>query len=983
MHIMKKLILVFIVCVPVTGWSANLQYTLDVKINPASHKITGHARLKADTDRQIILSVFNLNKLKVDGNEVNTDIDKTINLKARRGKEIRISYEALFIDNKTNFIDKENVILLENWYPQPNVLSEYAFSVTLPNNFVAVSESEETTIKKQNKTKTFNFQFNHPLDALHLAASTRYILKKDSYNNIAIETYFLKEEAHLADIYISYTKKYLEMYEAMLTPYPYQRFAIVENILSTGNSMPTYTLLGQRVIRLPFIVKTSLGHEILHQWFGNSVYIDHVHGNWAEGITTYLADHHYAAMEGKDTAYRKQIMIDYDAYVNVDNVISVGDFYVRHNKAQSTIGYGKTAMVFHGLRERYGDEKFFSALQAFILKNRFQLASWHDIQSSFEKETGEKLYEQFGQWLSREDIPQIRVGKAKLQVEQGQLILHFSLLQNNKAYPLRIPVTSYEGSGKRLHMVDVKDSTETIRIALDDMPIKVVVDESYTLMRQLASDEIPPVLAGILGKEKLTVVVSSNHRARYQPLIDALGVKNVDYASPDGITFPQIEENSFLIADYDNPLVEMLFGIQSIPEDGVRIKVFKNPYNSTERIALLHAKNKAETQAIQNKIVHYGKYTELAFKKGKNTLKTIAETNNGILVLSRPATQALKPDKPTTLNDIIPKLKTSRIIYVGEQHDNFAHHINQLLIIKKIHEAGYELAVGMEMFQRPYQQVVNEYLAGRIDEHTFLQKSEYFTRWKYEYNLYKPIVDYLKQQNIPLVALNIAGDITREVAREGIYGLSDKKTKQIPSSMDFSDEKYQADLNKIYTLHEKQEDLRNFNYFLQAQILWDEGMAATAHQFLYSNPNHKLIILAGNGHVRYKYGIPERLFRRNHEPFTVIVQDEEVEDGIADYVLLTTELKGQESPKLGVIVEEKKLGLVIMGVGHNSPAKKAGLQKGDIINQFANQSIKSVADLKLVLFNSETGNTLKIQVKRDNKTLNKKIELFHFEQFSH
>ncbi|MCK4821213.1 PDZ domain-containing protein, partial [bacterium] len=143
------------------------------------------------------------------------------------------------------------------------------------------------------------------------------------------------------------------------------------------------------------------------------------------------------------------------------------------------------------------------------------------------------------------------------------------------------------------------------------------------------------------------------------------------------------------------------------------------------------------------------------------------------------------------------------------------------------------------------------------------------------------------------------------------------------------------------------------------------------------NPESKLVILAGNGHVRHKYGIPERLYRRNHESFTVVVQDEEIEDGIADYVLITTKLEGEKSPRLGVIVEEKDHGLEVMSMSHNSPAKKAGLQEGDVIQMVAGQSIQSLADLKLALFYSKIGRRLKIQIERGGKKLDKEIELFH------
>ncbi|MGD8981312.1 MAG: ChaN family lipoprotein [Desulfobacterales bacterium] len=978
---MKKLLFIIMIFLPVTAWSANMTYMLDVQINTAEQTITGIARLKSDADIKLNLSVQNLKVLNLDGNDIADATGDILHLSLQSGKEIKIQYEALINKNRLNFIDKEHVFLTSGWYPQPDHPVEYALKVTLPKNFMAISESEHTTIQKQVSANTFVFEFNHPLDSLHLAASSRYVQKKDRYKNIDIEAYFFKEDAHLANAYLAHTKNYLAMYEKMLTPYPYRRFAIVENILPSGNSMPTFTLLGNQVVRLPFIVKTSLGHEILHQWFGNSVYIDFVSGNWAEGLTTYLSDHYYAALEGKDTAYRKQILVDYHAYVHADNDMPLSDFISRSNKAQSVIGYGKGAMLFHGLHQRFGDEAFYTALKDFIRQNRFRQASWLDIQHAFERQTREKLYTYFGDWLTRKNIPRLDVEDTRLYVAQGKVKLDFELLQQGEPYPLNIPITFYAGKHKRKQWVEVKKSKENVSLSLDELPNKIVLDENYAVMRHLAPEETPPVLAGIMGKGKLIAVISSMKRSTYQPLIDALGVKTIVYATPDNITFDQIQKNSLLIAGHDNPVAKMLFGKQTVVEDGLHIKVYKNPYNASERVAWLHAADKQQAQAVQYKLSHYGKYTELAFKDGRNTFKAIAESENGMLMLSRPKVRALEPDSLATIDDIIPRLTTSRIIYVGETHDQFAHHMNQLKVIKKIHEAGYQLAVGMEMFQKPYQQVVDDYLAGRIDEVAFLKKTEYFIRWRYDYNLYKPIIDYLKQQRIPLVALNVQGDLTRKIAREGMYDLSDKQKKELPSDMNFSNETYRKDLNQVFTVHNKQENLQDFNYFLQAQMVWDEGMAESAHRFLVNHPDHKMVILAGNGHVRYKYGIPDRLYRRNHEPFTVVVQDEEIEDGVADYVLLTTKLTGQASPKMGVMVEEKDKRLVIKGVIQNGPAQKAGLQKDDVIEMFEERPVQSLADLKIALFYCKIGSTVKIKVKRADKTIDKDMELFDFERF--
>ena len=82
-----------------------------------------------------------------------------------------------------------------------------------------------------------------------------------------------------------------QMYRELVGAYPYSKFAVVENFWESGLGMPSFTLLGPRVIRLPFVWKSSLPHEIAHNWWGNGVFVDMRRGNWSEGLTAYLADH--------------------------------------------------------------------------------------------------------------------------------------------------------------------------------------------------------------------------------------------------------------------------------------------------------------------------------------------------------------------------------------------------------------------------------------------------------------------------------------------------------------------------------------------------------------------------------------------------------------------------------------------------------------------------------------------------------------------
>jgi uncharacterized iron-regulated protein len=974
-QVFKRLIFFLLIFTPIPSWCSELQYALHVDVNISESKLTGQARLSSNIPREVSLNLQNINNLLIEGKRIATPSGRNVILKIQKGETIHITYEVNIANSRSLYINKEHLFLNGNWYPAPDTLAVYSLSATLPQNFIVISEAETISHKRTAETVTYTYQFDNPLDALTLAGSTRYVIKRAKYKNIAVETYFFKEDSHLADAYLEHAQKYLQLYEDMLAPFPYARFAIVENLWPTGNSMPTYTLLGKDVIRLPFIVKTSLRHEILHQWFGNSVYIDASRGNWAEGLTTYLADHYLAIIENQADKYRKQIMIDYAAYVKPDNTLPLHQFHCRRNKAQSAVGYGKCTMLFHHLRNGLGEQYFFDALKDFIERHGFQKASWHDIRVSFEKVTGKKLAGYFDPWLNRTDIPGIAVKDTALVVENGTLRLKFVLTQTTEPYPLAVPVSIYFAKSARLKLIHMDHSPKSVAITLDDVPLKVVVDEDYDIMRQLAPREIPPVLAGIMGAKKLIVAIGDSQRDIYQPLIEALGIDEIAYVKPDNMTLAMIKENTILAASHDNTFARTLLGRHERPDEGLWLQVFQNPYNIKNKILLAHVEHKTEAQAVKRKLRHYGKYSELAFNQGKNVYKNITPSDNGMIIFERPPTPAVNLEDTPTLEQIIPELAGNRIVFIGEQHDRFAHHINQYLIIKKLHDSDIPVAVGMEMFKKPYQGFIDDYLADRINERTFLEKTCYFSEWGYDYNLYKPIVDFLKANQIPLIALNLEARINKQVARDGIDSLKDTDRQQLPGFLDFSNSHYADDLRRVFEAHQDSDTLHDFNKFLQAQILWDEAMAERAYTFIRSHPDRTLIVLAGNGHLRYRYGIPDRLMRRARVSSVVILQDEELEHGIADYGLRTTRIKGTRSPKLGVSVEEKTDQLIIKSVVNTSPAQKAGLQQGDIIRQFNQYPIESLADLRLALYAAVAGDVHPILVERDKRMLIKNVQL--------
>ena len=166
----------------------------------------------------------------------------------------------------------------------------------------------------------------------------------------------------LADRYLDATAQYIEMYRGLLGPYPYSKFALVENFWETGYGMPSFTLLGEQVIRFPFILTSSYPHELLHNWWGNSVFVDFAGGNWCEGLTAYLADHLFAEQRGQGAEHRRAILQRVTSYVTPANDFPLSKFEGRYNAATEAVGYGKAAMVWNMLREKVGDARFVDAL---------------------------------------------------------------------------------------------------------------------------------------------------------------------------------------------------------------------------------------------------------------------------------------------------------------------------------------------------------------------------------------------------------------------------------------------------------------------------------------------------------------------------------------------------------------------------------------------------------------------------------------------
>ena len=214
-------------------------------------------------------------------------------------------------------------------------------------------------------------------------------------------------------------------------------------------------------------------------------------GNWAEGLTTYLADHLYEEQEGKGFEYRKGVLINYQSYVNDKNEFPLKDFHERVNRSSQAIGYGKALMVFHMLKNLLGPERFHDSLRDFGEEMRFKKAGWDTLQRFFERVSGRDLKWFFRQWVEEKGLAGLRLEEdVKVRPVEGKFEVQFTITQRPKAYRVDLPVSFYSTLGRVTHLFPIDKEKNNLKILLDDWPQRLVIDEDYDLARTLAQRRI-------------------------------------------------------------------------------------------------------------------------------------------------------------------------------------------------------------------------------------------------------------------------------------------------------------------------------------------------------------------------------------------------------------------------------------------------------------------------------------------------------------
>lgn len=553
---------------------------------------------------------------------------------------------------ETSGIISEKGVYLANatlWIPDFDVrLFSFNLTTTIGKDWSVVSQGTRTKNEIVKDKKIIRYESPNPSDEVYLIAAkfTEYT-KMDG--GIAIQAFLRTPDSTMAMKYIDATIGYMDMYVKLVGTYPYTKFALVENFWETGYGMPSFTLLGEQIIRFPFILYTSYPHELLHNWWGNSVYVSTEKGNWCEGLTAYMADHLMKEQQGKGAEYRRDILQKFTSYVNETNDFPIAKFISRHNPAEEAIGYGKVAMFNHMLRMELGDETFTKAYSKYYQDNKFTLATFDEIKKSFESVSGKNLQAYFDQWLLRKGATTLTVSNVEAKANGNQYELSFKLFQAQKedVFDINVPVAIYlEGSETvEMKIVQSAQRENTYSFTFDKRPVRVDIDPEFDVFRRLDHNEIAPTISQVFGSKESIVILPKNSPflKDYTDLANAWqATQKVQGNTMDIVFDTDLKEfpkdKAVWVIGFENEFAKKMSGldiysnsfsketnelIEKATKEGSLVYSSRNPSNDEEAAGFLGCNSSKAIAGLTHKLTHYSRYGYLGFEGDTptNTLK--------------------------------------------------------------------------------------------------------------------------------------------------------------------------------------------------------------------------------------------------------------------------------------------------------------------------------------------------------------------------
>lgn len=937
---------------------------LQVRFDLAAGQLVGDAAIEipAAVGASIGLSGISVGFMTINGEPLQMGEQEVLEIAAREESQlIRLAYSVNPSGpGKTiGYVSSAGVALARNWHPVVYGGSRFEFTATLPEGFTPLA-----SVPASLAAEGVLFRIESSVEQIVFAAAPYVEQVFSVASGIDGRFFFLPQSSREErDRLVQAAGRSFEQTATLLGEYPAETIVIAQTLLPESVSENGLMLVGKEPEEE---VLKALAQGIAGSWFGPSA--------WTNGLGLYLAGHLQHDDPAGRAAFRKGLLLFIqDSTVSARAEGSASEAGVAKSAAMTDAetlrGAARNAMVFHMLMRRIGEQPFFASLKDLIVQSRDRYLGWHDLRAIFEARSGEDLAPFFEAWSDYGVLPALSVKSARIEEKEGKPQLAFSLVQDGvKSVPLAVPLKIEAPGEEVLETVVLDGVSKDLTYSFAMPPTVLAVDPGYDLLRRLDPIELPPSWQRFINSSRKLIVSSGEVAEQFKPLVSLFAASGVDVVDAARVSDAELASGSVLLLGADTAKTQSLFAGTVHPNEGVTVDVRHHPFNPRQVVAIVSSDSSWQARTSLETLAAHRDADYLHVKSGVLREKNQPEAADGLRYLLDMPPGGVAVHAKLSFDEIVKRLADNRVVYVGEVHTRNEDHRLQLRIIRALHRLKPDLAVGMEMFPRDVQDVLDEYVAGKLDEREFLKKVAYFKNWGYDYRLYREIIDFARHNRIPVIGLNIKKDIVSKVFKEGgVSSLSEDERALIAAERNLDMPGYRQRLAQVFSMHDQHvRSPEQVNDFFQAQSIWDESMAESVAEYLQTYPDSIMVVVAGMGHTIKESGIPPRVARRITVPQAVVLNSQEREVGLdsADFLVFSPAEPLPPSPLLGVMIEDDKEGLLVKGVSPHGSAMQAGVKENDVIVALEGQPITEVDDLKIALLYKNKGDTVQVEIKR-------------------
>lgn len=632
---------------PVNAQSAKVEtvyHEMDIQLNPMAHQLNIHDKITLPKSIIGNKIQFYLNKtLKIENASIRLNLTTTNDhLNVYEFFANHENFELIISGSLNNpvtnqdsigHIGPEGVSLFPStgWYPYFFNSKETAkVKILTEKNWNSIFSGNEIYQKNSESA----FENLNPQVGLYLFSNsfTKY---SKTQNNFTTNIYLKNPDPSLANQLLNSLLAYESHYSQKYGSYIYNEFNVIENFWETGYGIPAITLLGPQVIKLPFLLNSSIPHELLHSWWGNGVYVDATVGNWCEGLTVYGADHWQQAVLFKDALYRRNTLAQYQEFVNEKNEFSVSEFKYRYDVTSQAIGYGKSMMIFHMIKKLISEKKFDEALVSFYSNEKFNVASWLTLQSYFQNSSKLDLDFFFKTWLFEKGQVELKIELT--QKKLNKLSFEIEQLQKGTFYHFQLPYTIENSDGTlSQNSILINQRKQILTISISEKNKTIQFDKYFDVFRKVQQDEIPTTFSTFFAKKNIKVLsengfsneITSLLSQKYGTQVESIkDIKELDQINSNIFIEGHFESIKEIITKYssikilDTQKIQIEDKIYELSKDAFAI-VFKKKENI---FFWFNSPDKQTTVKNIQRMTHYSQFSVVAFQGNGSIVKETIE----------------------------------------------------------------------------------------------------------------------------------------------------------------------------------------------------------------------------------------------------------------------------------------------------------------------------------------------------------------------